>query len=169
MRLSPLLLLPALLLTGCSATDELRPAAAVQQQSAAAALAADLRPLHAEAVELADLVLAAGPDAAVADVVSRVAAESRALLAAAEGELRLAADVAGDAGVLTAAELEAVRSAAGDEAVRLGVDGLLRNQLTTVQRAKEELAEDGDAEARALAEKVLASTDTTVGSLASLS
>ncbi|HWG93420.1 MAG TPA: hypothetical protein VNU66_04235, partial [Mycobacteriales bacterium] len=71
---------------------------------------------------------------------------------------------------LAAGELEAVRAAAGEELVRLGLDGLLRNALATVQEAKQVLTDASGAsdDDRALAERVLAHTDAVVQDLAAL-
>jgi uncharacterized protein (DUF305 family) len=143
----------ALALTGCGAstTTELAPASAEQ---AAPALAADLQPLHAEAVELADLVLAADPSPATAAVVRRVRTEAAGLLA--DADRALAGATPGSLGALTEAELEAVRQAAGEEAVRLGLAGLLRNHLDAVARAKAEVVRGTQGTARELADRVLA-------------
>ena len=162
MRLTPLLLLPALLLTGCAGEDRVAaPAAAVAE---ARSLAADLAPLHAEALLLADLVMAGEPPAEVAEVVQRVADGTRALT----GDVDPGLAVEGAA--LAAGELEAVRAAAGEELVRLGLDGLLRNALATVQEAKQVLTDASGAsdDDRALAERVLAHTDAVVQDLAAL-
>jgi hypothetical protein len=166
MRLTPLLVLPALLLTGCAAEDRVAaPAAAAQEVAAVSGLAADLQPLQAEALALAGLVLAAAPSPEVAAVVERVAAGTRDLA----DEAGTTPGLALEAAQIADGELRAVREAAGDEAVRLGLDGLLRNALETVQAAKAVLNDSTDAADRALAEKVLLHTDAVVQDLAALS
>ena len=138
------------LLAGCGSSQ---PAELASADGAAPALAADLQPLHAEAVELADLVLAAGPSEQTAAVVQRVRDDSAALLE--QAEQALAGTSPGELGALTEPEIEAVRTAVGEEAVRLGLDGLLRNHVAAVTRAKAEVSRSTQGAARELADRVL--------------
>ena len=147
----------ALLAAGCGGGDRVQTAApASAEQQLATSLAADLRPLQVEALALADLVLAAGSDAATTALVGRVVDEQEQLLADVDALLADAPAGAVGSGALTEQELQAVRDAAGDEAVRLGLDGLFRNHLAAVSRAKSELVEGRQGAARELADRVLA-------------
>lgn len=166
-----LLLLCCLALTGCGAgADSGERLAAVRADAPAASstLAQDLRPLHLEALELARLVLAAGPDADVVAVVSRIEQEQRGLLEQVDGTLAGVAATPGELGALTLAELEAVRGAAADESVRLGLDGLLRNHLAAISRAKAEVAEGRTGPTGELARRVLDEQGAALRSLSTL-
>ncbi|HWH28773.1 MAG TPA: hypothetical protein VNU26_07385 [Mycobacteriales bacterium] len=156
-RYLPICLVTVALLTGgCAAEDR----AAVSPAAAAADVSADLAALHAETVALADAVLAADPDPATAEEVRAIRGDAAALLAQ-------AGDPTGGAGALAAAELEAVRGAVGDEAVRLGLDALLRNQLAVVSRAKQEAVEGRQDAARAAADRALAAAEDALRALGS--
>ena len=149
---APICALAAVLALGACGTsnDELTPASA--QQQAAGSLAADLAPLHAEAVQIADVVLGASPDAGVAEVVGAIRGEQAQLRddVASQSEA-----TAGTPGALAVTELDALRSATGDEAVRRGLDALLRNHLEAVSRAKAAVVEGAQGAERALADRVL--------------
>lgn len=155
-RYAPICALAAVLVLaacGTAAPDELSPASSEQQ--VASSLAADLQPLHAEAVEVADVVLAASPDAGVATVVQRIRGEQVALRDDAASQLDAAGRTPAETAALAAGELDGLRSAAGDEAVRLGLDALLRNHLAAVNRAKAAVLEGARDADRALADRVL--------------
>ena len=159
-------LVVALLVAGCGSGDRVQTAApAAAEQQLAASLAADLRPLQVEALALFDLVLAAGPDASTAALVARVVDEQQALLADVDALLADASAGAAGTGALTEGELQAVRDAAGNDAVRLGVDGLFRNHLAAVSRAKAELVEGRRGAVRELADRVLATEGATLQEL----
>jgi uncharacterized protein (DUF305 family) len=159
-RLVPVCTLAAALaLTGCGAgsTDGggERLSAVSADAPAAPTVAQELRPLHAEAVELADLVLAAAPDADVAAVVTRIRDTQRDLLAQTDALLADAGLAPAQTGALTASELDGVRAATGDEAVRLGLDGLLGNHLAAVNKAKKEAVDGLEGAAGELTQRVL--------------
>jgi uncharacterized protein (DUF305 family) len=156
-------LISALLLAGCGGSDSqagLAQAPPTQQaqvsQQEETTLAADLRPLHAEAVELADLLLAAAPSPAVANVATRLRQQQADLLAEADRVLATTGASPAENAALAAQELDAARTAVGDQAVELGLDGLFRNHLAAVSRAKQEVVERTDGSGRALADRVLA-------------
>lgn len=150
------LLVPlTLVLGGCGQGEDPERLAAVSAEAAAPSLAQDLQPLHAEALELADLVAAASPSADVAAALADVRSTQQALLADVDSVLAEAARTPGETAALTLTELEAVRSAAGDEAVRLGLDGLLRNHLAAVSRAKAEVADGRSGAQGELSRRVL--------------
>ena len=161
------LLLPAVLaLTGCAAgSDRGEQLAAVSTDVAPSSLAQDLRPLHAEAVALAQLVEAAATSADVAGLIGRIETGQQALLDTVDRELTQAGRTPGEVSALTQVELDAVRAGVGDQAVRLGVDGLLRNHLAAVTRAKAAVTEGTGG---ALAERVLAEQGAALQELATL-
>jgi uncharacterized protein (DUF305 family) len=150
------LLLPTVLvLTGCAAgSDPGERLAAVSADAPAGetSLAQDLRPLHAEAVELARAVQAATAEADVEAVAARIEAGQSALLAQVDDQLAQAGRAPGEVAALTQVELDALRGAVGDEAVELGLAGLLRNHLAALNRAKAAATEGVDG---ALADRVL--------------
>jgi uncharacterized protein (DUF305 family)/predicted small secreted protein len=153
-----LLLLACLALTGCGAgggSGERLAAVGADAPAATSTLAQDLRPLHLEALELSQLVLASDPAADVVAVVSRIEQEQQDLLEQVDGLLVGNAGTPGELGALALVELEALRAAAGDEAVRLGLAGLLRNHLAAVSRAKAEVTEGRTGPAGELAGRVL--------------
>lgn len=168
-RALTLLSVVPLLLVGCGQSDAPDRLAAASAEVAAPSLAQDLRPLHAEAVELAGLVLAASPEADVADVVSRVEATQRDLLAAVDAELAQAGRTPSEAAGIAGAELTAVRGAAGDEAVRLGVDALLKNHLEAVNAAKAAVVDGAEGAEQELANRVLDEQGAALQELAALS
>ena len=154
-RYAPVCALVAVLTLGACGTSNDRLAPVSAEQRAAGSLAADLAPLQTEAVQIADVVLRASPDAGVAEVVSSIR----------DDQLRLRDDFAslfdaadgapGATGALALTEFDALRSATGDEAVRIGLDALLRNHLEAVSRAKAAVTEGAQDAERALADRVL--------------
>jgi hypothetical protein len=175
-RLTPVLVLPlALVLTGCAGASADRLASSGEQANSAAVqvepsvtLAQDLRPLAAQGVELAGLVQAAATDPAVVALVERIAAEQQALLDDLDALLAGTTSLPGEAASLSAAELDAIRSAAGDEAVRLGLDGLLRTHLDEMARAKAEVAEGRTGAQGELSRRVLDEQGATLQELSAL-
>ena len=163
----------ALALTACgAATTSLgagEQASVSTEVRDAGSLAGDLRPLHAEAVELADLVLDGGPSAQVAEVVQAVRQQQQDLLADVDSQLAGAAALPTEAGTLAVAELQVVRGAVGDEAVRLGLDGLLQNHLSAVNRAKAAVTEGATGDERVLADRVLEQQGAALQELSALS
>ena len=154
-RYAPVCALVAALALGACGTsnDQLAPASAEQQ--AAGSLAADLAPLQAEAVQIADVVLRASPDAGVAEVVSSIRDDQLRLRDDFASLFDAAGGTPGATGALALTELDALRSAARDEAVRVGLDALLRNHLEAVSRAKAAVTEGARDAERALADRVL--------------
>jgi hypothetical protein len=176
-RLTPVLVLPlALVLTGCAgaSADRLASSGTTESQESVAvaaepvALAQDLRPLAAQSIELAGLVQAAATDPAVVALVERIAGEQQALLDDVDALLAGTTSLPGEAASLSAAELDAIRSAAGDEAVRLGLDGLLRTHLDEMARAKAEVAEGRTGAQGELSRRVLDEQGATLQELSAL-
>ena len=167
----PLLL--ALGLSGCAGASTDRLAAEAEPQAAVeaaapATLAQDLRPLAAQALELAELVQAAATDPAVVGLAQRITTEQQGLLDDVDALLAGTAALPGETASLAADELAAVRSAAGDEAVRLGLDGLLRTHLDAVARAKAEVADGRTGAQGELSRRVLDEQGATLQELSAL-
>ncbi len=169
----------ALVLTGCGGTTSSTSAPAQHGGAAGAAAehAADvaflsgMRPHHEQAVVMSDLVLAADPPAAVAELARQVKAaqapeigQMGTMLAAlgqpvdgGHGGGHGGGHTGGHGGMMSDAEMAALRGARGAEAARLYLQGMIAHHRGAVEASQVELRDGTYAPARDLAERIVAS------------
>ena len=167
------LLIGTLGLTGCSgdgaasaspATGGPAPAASAQGSDAEVAFLSEMRPHHEQAVLMSDLVLAADPPAEVAALARRIKAAQSPELDQIEGMLadlghgtdRMAhgSGAAGHDGMLSEADMTALRAATGTRAARLYLEGMIGHHRGAVEASDTELGAGTPAPARALARRI---------------
>ena len=128
-----------------------------------------MRPHHVQAVEMADLVLAADPSEPVADLARRIKAEQTpeiaqldAMLAtfgaedAGHGDGHSSMGMSGMSGMMSDEDMTALGSATGAEASRLFLEGMVRHHEGAVAMAEAELATGKYPQARELATAIKA-------------
>ncbi|MFC0314760.1 DUF305 domain-containing protein [Gordonia phosphorivorans] len=173
-----------LLLTGCSSEDSTAGGqhhdGAAASNSAGATQTADVNdadkmfaqmmiPHHKQAVEMSDLMLAKeGIDPRVTELARQIKAAQGPEIATMQGWLAQGGvsddssghdmgthDMSEMEGMLTDAQMNALREATGVEASRLFLDGMIEHHEGAVDMAEAELKDGANPEAKALAQQVI--------------
>ena len=126
------------------------------------AFVAGMKPHHEQAVEMADMVLAAHPSAEVARLAKQIKGAQAPEIEQLDAMLRtFGADGGHNAhsahgGMMTGAEMQALDAADGAEASRLFLEMMIEHHQGAIDAAKTELEKGKHAPAKTLAENIAA-------------
>lgn len=173
---APALLVVGLLLTACGGGVEgsaapggagggTSPSAAAEEfNDADVTFVRGMKPHHEQAIEMAEVVLAAGPGPEVSALAERIRADQQPEIAQLEEMLgRFGTEAGGHsgghgsdghAGMLTDEQLDRLRAAKGADAERLFLELMIEHHQGAVEAAETQLADGRYAPALALAGKI---------------
>ena len=142
--------------TGSEGGSSSAPAADAQGNDADIAFLTGMKPHHEQAVEMSDMVLAAGAPPAVADIARQIKSaqapeieEMDAMLAdlsqeaagGSHGGGHGGSGAAGHSGMMSEDEMEELMNATGTEAAKLYLEGMVKHHQGAIEAAETELAD----------------------------
>lgn len=126
--------------------------------------ASGMRPHHAQAIEMSDIVLAAGPPPEVAELARAIqAAQAPEIAQLDEMLLAFGSPPAGagheehgggHVGMLSKEQMDELRAAKGNDVVRLYLEGMIEHHQGAIDAAEEELDKGQHEPAKALARSI---------------